>query len=76
MEYCRDVSVIRRADCWTDHKLLKVKVVLQVFLIQIGKVLEDIILLVTSYLMLRFVLHIMNLLWRELLPCETRTCLL
>jgi len=30
-KYCHDVSVIRRADCWTDHKLFRTKVVLQVF---------------------------------------------
>ena len=29
-KFCHDVSVIRRADCWTDHKLLRAKIVLQV----------------------------------------------
>ena len=28
-KFCRDVSVIRRADCWTDHKLLRAKVGLE-----------------------------------------------
>jgi len=30
-KYCCDVCVIRRADCWADHKLLKATVVLQIF---------------------------------------------
>ena len=25
-KFCRDVSVIRKADCWTDHKLLRAKI--------------------------------------------------
>jgi len=25
-KFCCNVSVIRRADCWTDHKLLRAKV--------------------------------------------------
>jgi len=27
--FCRDVSVIHRADCWTDHKLLHAKITLR-----------------------------------------------
>jgi len=27
--FCRDISVNHRADYWTDHKLLSVKIVLQ-----------------------------------------------
>ena len=27
-KFCRDVSVLRRADCWTDHKLLRAKLLL------------------------------------------------
>ena len=28
-KFCHNVSVIRRADCWTDHKLLRAKIGLQ-----------------------------------------------
>ena len=69
-KFCRDVSVICQADCWTDHKLLRAKVALQVG----GEGLVDTVLQVTSYMMLSYVLHIMNQLWRELLPCGTRIC--
>ena len=31
MIFCHDVSVIHRADYWTDHKRLQAKVVVQVF---------------------------------------------
>jgi len=27
--FCRDVLVVRRADCWTDHKLLHAKITLR-----------------------------------------------
>ena len=27
--FCRDILVIHRADCWTDHKLLRAKLTLQ-----------------------------------------------
>ena len=26
--FCQDVTVLRRADCWTDHRLLRAKLVL------------------------------------------------
>ena len=29
-KFCRDISVICKADCWTDHKLLRAKIGLQV----------------------------------------------
>jgi len=31
---CCDVSVIHRADCWTDHKLLRAKVALQIYILR------------------------------------------
>jgi len=29
-KYCHNVSVMRKANCWTDHELLRANIVLQV----------------------------------------------